>query len=165
MTAIKEMEDVERFLRLSETRQVLAQPHRRGDESDMVDSLGVFLRHSFREEPDTSRRCWEAAQMYIVKVSRLRRVKGIPQKVFIVDETPSGGGELDDSIVAAWETEIKGCEDAMKCSGLSGFRAAKALVLEDETPPEGLYGPVKRSVFELAVCLGFFGIGRGGIDK
>jgi hypothetical protein len=145
------LEELERARRLHETEQVLAQPHRRGDDSDMTDALGTFVRRE-----NCGRRCYEAGQLYIQLVAKWRRAKGIPQRVRIEEEGVHGGGELDKGVVKGWGERIAECENAMKCSGLPGFRAAQELVLEDFPPPVRLYGPVKRAITQLAICLGLF---------
>lgn len=142
--------------RLVETNQVAAQPHRRGDRGYMTDGFGTFIQREFKgiDERETGRKCWEAGQKYITKRARLRRVKGVPCKVLLEDESPSNGGELDEATVEGWREEIARCEAAMKCSGLPGFHAAENLVLEDVPPELHLYGPVKRALVQLAICLG-----------
>ena len=134
---------------IKEKLTVLSQPHRLGERGDMTDALGTFVR---REE--CGRKCYEGGQMYIQLVAKWRRAKGIPQR-WLLDEK-GNGGELEDSIIENWGKRILDCENAMKCSGLSGFRAAQALVLDDVPPPENLYGPVKRAIFQLAICMGLF---------
>lgn len=145
------LEERERVGRLKETLQVLAQPHRRGDDSDMADALGTFVRRG-----GCGRCCYEAGQLYIRLVAKWRKAKGIPQREMIDDEGVHGGGELDDAIIEGWGKTIRECENAMKCSGLPGFHAAQALVLDDLPPPHNLYGPVKRAVIQLAISLGVF---------
>lgn len=138
-------------VRLKETDQVAAQPHRHGDRGDMTDALGTFVRLQ-----GCGRRCYEGGQIYIRLVAKWRRAKGIPQRALIDEEGIHGGGELEDGVVEGWGKRIEQCENAMKCSGLSGFRAAQALVLDDVPPPSSLYGPVKRAIIQLAICLGLF---------
>lgn len=149
-------EEFERLKRLQKIMHVLVQPHRRGDDSDMADALGVFVRREFPEDQkDSARRCWEAGYRYKLLVAKWRRVKGIPQVEWLEDETPSGGGDIDEKRIAEWGQEIKQCEEAMKCSGIAGFRAAQCLILERTPPRIELHGPVRRAVVQLAICLGF----------
>src|SRR5205807_4915839 len=139
-----------------EKQTVLAQPHRRGDRSDMTDPLGVFVRFQWpQDKQDQARRCWEAGWKYVALVAKWRRVKGIPQTAWLEDETPSLGGEMDEKRIAEWGQEIRQCEEAMKCSGLPGFYAAQHLLLEGISPSEHVYGPVKLPVTQLAISLGF----------
>jgi hypothetical protein len=152
----KSLEDLQRENDRREKLQVLAQPHRRGNDGYMTDGFGTFLRREFWrvDEIDLQRQCWDAGQSYIRHVARLRRAETIPQRALIEDETPSNGGVLDEEVIAEWRREIKRCEFAMKCSGVPGFRAANNLVLEDVPPEVKLYGPVKRAIIQLAICLG-----------
>jgi hypothetical protein len=151
----KSLEEIEDARLNIERLPVFAQPHRNGERGDMTDVFGTFLRFSFGpHEQDHMRRCWEAGQTYIRKVARLRRVKGIPQKVVIEDETPSCGNPLDEKIVAAWQEEIEECEKAMKKTGLLGFRAANDLILYEIPPTASLFSPIRRAIIELAICLG-----------
>jgi hypothetical protein len=145
------LEDVERAKRLEQTVQVLAQPHRRGDDSDMVCALGTFVRLQ-----ECGRRCFDAGKLYTLLVAKWRRAKGIPQPDRIDEEGSHGGGELDEDTVEDWGKRIKDCENAMKCSGVAGFRAANNLILNDFPPPVSLYGPVKRALTQLAIYLGLY---------
>lgn len=135
--------------RLKETDQVAAQPHRRGNRGDMADAFGHFVRrHGVR------RGCYDAGQRYALKLSRLRRVQGIPARLLLWDDVTAAADEPDDATVAEWKLEIALCENAMKCSGLAGFLAARALIVEDAEPGVELRGPVRRAIQQLAICLG-----------
>ena len=145
------LEEIEHAKRIAETLQVLAQPHRRGYDGDMACSLGTFVRSQ-----DCGRRCYEGGIIYKKLVAKWRRAKGIPQREVIDEEGVHGGGELLAGTVEDWFERIRACEEAMKCSGLPGFRAANAMILDDVPPPVEQYGPVKRAIFQLAICLGLF---------
>lgn len=145
------MEERERALRLAETVQVLAQPHRRGYDGDMACALGAFVR-----QQDCGRRCYEGGKLYKLLVAKWRRAEGIPQRERIEEEGTHGGGKLEDEVVNGWLEQIKACENAMKCSGVPGFRAANAMILDEIPPQPEQYGPVKRAITQLAICLGLF---------
>lgn len=147
----KTLEELEREQRLREQRQVLAQPHRRGDDSDMADPLGVFVRLH-----QCGRECYEAGWDFFRLVYRWRRANGVPNEVRLEEVGNASGGELDDEMVHDWLAKIKRCENAMKCSGLPGFNAAQRLVLEAIFPEERHIGPVKRALHSLAMELGKF---------
>jgi hypothetical protein len=134
---------------------VLAQPHRLGDSGEMVGAFGSFIKYFFADitEQNTGRRCWEAGRIYTLLVAKWRRAKGIPQ-TWLMDEKGEGG-ELDNGVIEEWRRRIDECENAMKCSGVAGFRAAQNLVLEDVPPPERLLGPVKRAIIQLGIFLIF----------
>ena len=145
------LEEIEHAKRIAETIQVLAQPHRRGYDGDMACALGTFVRLQ-----DCGRRCYDAGKLYRVLVAKWRQAKGIPERDVIELEGKHGGGVLPDGVIETWFERIRECEEAMKCSGLPGFRAANAMILDDIPPPVAQYGPVKRAIFQLAICLGLF---------
>lgn len=147
-TSLQTAEDQRHAMDIVEKLTVLAQPHRRGDLGDMTDTLGKFVCSE-----NCGRGCYDAGQCYALKLSRLRRIKGVPANVLLWDDAPPSGEEIDAATIAEWEEEIKGCENAMKCSGLSGFQAARALIVEDIEPPEWLRGPVRRALQQLAIYL------------
>lgn len=144
--------------RLKETNQVAAQPHRNGDRGDMVDALGNFVRKTFQseDEQELGRMCYEACNKYIAVVAMWRRIKGVPQHYLIEDETRSKGRDIADEDVKNLTIKIHKAEEAMKCYGLSGFHAAKDLILDGVFPISALHGPVKRAIIQLSVCLGFY---------
>lgn len=135
----------------AETLQVLAQPHRRGNDTDMVDPLGRFVTAY-----GCGRECYDAGWDYFRLVYRWRRANGIPNEVRLNEVANEAGGELDYETVRDWMVKIKLCEDAMKCSGLSGFKAAQGLLLEAVFPEEQHAQPVKRALHSLAMELGKF---------
>ena len=155
--ALEERERIAREERLKETRQVCAQPHRRGDTGDMTDALGSFIKATFdyKYEQELGRKCFEACGKYISLVAMLRRITGVPQYYVIEDETNSKGGEISDDAVKDLQIKRREAEEAMKCSGLPGFRAATDLILDGAFPLPVLHGPVKRAIIQLSTCLGF----------
>jgi hypothetical protein len=150
--SLEELADAERN---KEKLVVLAQPHRLGDSGEMVGAFGSFIKHFFADitEQNTGRRCWEAGRIYTLLIAKWRRAKGIPQ-TWLMDEKGEGG-ELDNGVIEEWGRRIAECENAMKCSGVAGFRAARNLVLEDVPQPEKLFGPVKRALTQLGILLIF----------
>ncbi len=145
------LEEIEHAKRIAETLQVLSQPHRRGYDGDMACALGTFVRLQ-----DCGRRCYDGGKLYKLLVAKWRRAKGIPQREVIDEEGFHGGGELLSGTVQDWFERIRACEEAMKCSGLPGFRAANSMILDEVPPPLEQYDPVKRAIFQLAICLGLF---------
>jgi hypothetical protein len=146
---------------IREKLTVLAQPHRRGHEGDMTCVLGTFVRHQCTTKLDdgrvlVERRCYDAGKLYKLLVAKWWRAMGIPHPDRIDEEGFHGGGELPEGTVGDWLARIKSCEEAMKCSGLPGFRAANNLILWEIPPPEKQYGPVRRALLQLAICLGLF---------
>ena len=148
--------------RLRETKQVAAQPHRLGYTGDMADPLGRFV-----ELHQCGRECWEAGWEYFRLVYRWRVATGVPVGLRLVEgETnnagPNPGETFEDwqrrknEMIHDWLKKIKRCENAMKCSGLPGFRAAQELVLDGIFPLPVIVGPVKRAIFQLAMELGRF---------
>lgn len=134
-----------------ETETVLAQPHRRGDDGDMVDPLGVFVR-AYK----CGRECYEAGWDYFRLVYRWRVATGIPVPLRLSEGVNSAGGEMDSQLARQWLADIKRCENSMKCSGLPGFEAAQRLLLEAGFPEEKHVQPVKRALHSLAMELGKF---------
>lgn len=150
-TSLTRLEEIERAKRLAETIQVLSQPHRKGDASDMTDPLGLFVRiHK------CGRECYDAGWDYYRLVYRWRRAKGIPNPVRLDEISNAAAGELETSTVDEWGAKIKACENALKCAGLFGFNAAQALLLDAVFPEERAAGPVKRALHRLAIELGKF---------
>lgn len=147
----EQLEAVADELRLMETRQVAAQPHRLGYTGDMADPLGRFV-----ELHQCGRECWEAGWEYFRLVYRWRVASNVPVPLRLEEGENSAGGDMEMGTVHDWLAKIKRCENAMKCSGLPGFRAAQDLVLDGIFPPLGIVGPVKRAIFQLAVELGRF---------
>lgn len=145
------LEEIAETERLKETVQVLAQPHRRGDNSDMTDALGMFVRIH-----ECGRECFEGGNEYFRLVYRWRVATGVPVPLRLSEGGSVGGGEMEMGTVHDWLAKIRGCENAMKCSGLPGFRAAQKLVLEGEFPEASIVGPVKRAIHGLAMELGRF---------
>lgn len=145
------LEDIERAKRLHETVQIIAQPHRRGDDGDMVDPFGMFVRIH-----QCGRECYDGGNDYFRLVYRWRTVTGIPMPMRLSEGENSGGGEMDAETVHGWLSKIRRCENAMKCSGLPGFRAAQKLVLDGAYPEPSIVGPVKRAIHSLAIELGKF---------
>lgn len=143
------LEDIERAARLVETQQVVAQPHRRGDDGIMVDPFGVFVRMR-----KCGVLCYEAGQEYIMLVAKWKRATGLPQR-WLSDEKGSGG-ELEDGVIDRWFAQIKDCETAMKCAGMPAFRATQNLILDDVFPEANIVQPVERAVTNLAISLGKF---------
>lgn len=143
------LEERERAERLKETLQVAAQPHRKGYDGDMADPLGIFLRANSHV-----RECYEAGCEYNSLVRKWRRAKGIPDSVRLAEM--KGGGGIDEKPVEEWGLKIRACDEAMKCSGLPGFRAAQALILDGVFPRDSIAGPVKRAIHGLAIKLGKF---------
>lgn len=152
----------ERDLRFIETHQVLAQPHRRGDDSDMTDALGMFVRAY-----QCGRECYEGGNEYFRLVYRWRVANGIPVPLRLQEGESEGTGPLEGETVAQFEErirhenlerfiKIKKCEEAMKCSGLPGFRAAQNLILDGEFPEGNVVAPVKVAIHSLAIELGKF---------
>jgi hypothetical protein len=155
------LEELQHAADIAEKLTVLRQPHRRGDEGDMACVLGTFVRHQCVTKladgrTIVDRRCYDGGKLYKLLVAKWRRAKGIPQPEVIDEEGVHGGGELLKGTVDDWLERIKACENAMKCSGLPGFRSANNMILYEIPPPEEQYGPVKRAIFQLAICLGLY---------
>lgn len=134
-----------------ETETVLAQPHRRGNDGDMVDPLGRFVTAY-----GCGRECYEAGWDYFRLVYRWRVATGVPVPLRLSEGENSAGGEMDYEMIRDWMVKIKLCENAMKCSGLPGFKAAQGLLLEAVFPDEKHVQPVKRALHSLAMELGKF---------
>lgn len=141
---------------------VLAQPHRRGDSSDMADALGTFVRIY-----ECGRECFEAGNEYYRLVYRWRVAYGIPVSMRLREGEAIGGGPRDGEKFADFQKrieqenhdralKIKRCENAMKCFGLPGFRAAQNLILDGVFPDSRLSDQVKEALHSLAIEMGRF---------
>jgi hypothetical protein len=165
------LEDLERAQRLQETVQVLAQPHRRGDDSDMTDALGLFVRIHCTHVADGRKVCerelYDGGNDYFRLVYRWRVATGVPVPLRLAEGETKDAGPRDGETLADWEKrlndenherllKIKRCEEAMKCSGLPGFHAAQDLALDGKFPVDSVVGPVKRALHSLAMELGRF---------
>lgn len=145
------LEEIEKAARLKETWQVVAQPHRRGNGGDRADALGRFV-----EIHQCGNECYECGNKFFRLVYRWRVAMGIPVSLRMHEGENLAGGELELGTIHEWLAKIRRCEEAMKCFGLPGYRAAKALMLNGEYPEEHVAGPVKRALLSLAIELGCF---------
>jgi hypothetical protein len=165
------LEELEREQRLRERRQVIAQPHRQGDDSDMTDALGTFVRvhcsHTVEGRRVFERQLYDGGNDYFRLVYRWRVAAGVPVPLRLHEGEGKDSGPRDGETLADWErrlidenqerlAKIRRCQNAMKCSGLPGFRAAEALILDDQFPVDQVVGPVKRALHSLAMELGKF---------
>lgn len=132
-----------------ETETVLAQPHRRGDDGDMVDPLGRFVMAC-----GFGREAWEAGWSYFRLVYRWQVASGIPVALRLAEGESCNGGELEPETVQDWLAKIKACEFELKRSGLSVFNAAQRLLLDGVYPEDRHAQGVKRGLRDLAVELG-----------
>lgn len=132
-----------------ERNQVLNQPHRRGDTSQLRESeFGSFvLRYRLRQE------CYDAGIEYLAVTRRYRSAIQAP-RVSALREPSGFSGEEDHEKVRKWDAKIKEIELAMKCAGLPAFEAARSLILDDKSVPEHLVAPVKRVLLQLAIACG-----------
>lgn len=166
------LEDLQRELDRKEKLQAIAQPHRRGDDSDMTDPLGMFVRIHMtemfgREAHRCVREVWEGGWAYFRLVYCWRVATGLPVPLCLHEGETKNAGPRDGETIEDWDrrkdaenrdrlAKIKRCEDKMKCSGLPGFHAAQALILKFEFPDESIIGPVRRAIHSLAMEMGRF---------
>jgi hypothetical protein len=156
LLALQEAQDAKR---LEATVQVLSQPHRRGDSSELRESaLGSFVL-----DYACGRECYEAGWDYAVMVYRWRMVKGVQVPKWVREEYGGSGGELDFNSAEAfreavedWGEKIKECESAMKCFGKSTFEAVNSLIFENKSCQKNLIASVARAIHSLAICMGRF---------
>lgn len=150
-THLLALQEAEAAKRLEATLQVLSQPHRRGDSSELRESaLGRFVL-----DYECGRECYEAGLDYFRLVYKWRRAKGIQNLVYLDEVVGVGDGDLDGESVEQWFARIKECEFALRRAGMSGFRAANAMILEDAPPSVSIH-PVKRALLSLAIEMGRF---------
>jgi len=153
---IKEAQDA---ARLQETVQVLSQPHRRGDGSELRESaLGRFIIDS-----GTGTECFHAADEYRCLVYKWQLATGIHVPAWVREEFGGSGEEMDDTrlkdwaeTIEEWNKKRKDCEKALKAAGITAFEAAKRMIFQDVKPSDEIALPVKRALLSLAIELGKF---------
>ena len=153
---IKEAQDA---ARLQETVQVLSQPHRRGDSSELRESaLGAFIIDS-----GAGIECFHAADEYRCLVYKWQLATGIHVPAWVREEFGGSGEEMDGDRLKAWAETIddwnkkrKDCEKALKAAGITAFEAAQRMIFEDFKPDNSIVLPVKRALLSLAIELGKF---------
>src|ERR1700736_6455216 len=157
-TVRQTLEEIQHAEDIKEKLQVIAQPHRQGDGDDMTDAFGIFVRAHFTVtlkdgSKFVQRAIYDGGNEFFRMVYDWRIATGIPVPLRLAGEAKGASGPGIGETLDDWEKrkdlenrerliKIKRCENAMKCSGLPGFRAAMDLVLDDKFPEEGIFGPV-----------------------
>ncbi len=119
--ARKSADDVEKLV-------VLAQPHRRGNASDLCGSaLGRFcLMHGLRRE------CYDAGLEYAAMKSKWRAAWGAPTDV----RMGGTGCDIDLDVVNGWRARIAGMESAMmRAGGVGGLGWVEEIAVNDRGAP------------------------------
>ena len=150
---VKAIDDAEAAQRLAETAQVVDQPHRNGERSELAESnFGKFCLSQF--DTDQGRSVYDAGIDYMLIVYQWRRAKGIPVPVRLLEIANSKGGDLDKDIVEDWLDMRKDCECAMKIAGFIPFRLAHNLILDDMPFYAGFNPQVRCALMALSRELG-----------
>jgi len=153
---IKEAQDA---ARLQERVQVLSQPHRRGDSSELRESaLGRFIIDS-----GAGIECFHAADEYRCLVYKWQLATGIHVPAWVREEFGGSGEEMDEDRLKDWAEKIddwnakrKDCEKALKAAGLTAFEAAQRMIFQDIMPENVIVQSVKRALLSLGIELGKF---------
>ena len=158
-TTLLVLQEAETSKRLAETVCVLAQPHRRGDNSELRESVvGRFVMDN-----KCGIECYHGAHDYLCTVMKWRIAKGVWVPAWAREEFGGSGAEMDgksqeafERRVLDWGKTIRDCESAMKRSGLEAYRAADKLIIDDIEVTEALIPRVKTALHALAIQLGRF---------
>lgn len=146
----------ERDSRLVETLQVLSQPHRRGDASQMAGSeLGRFILANITAEL-CGEGCsivryrgevYDAALHYARVIWGLNVAKGIPMPSRMAWDFSNGEAEGDEeTTIAAWEKSRKLYESGLKRAGMRGFMSSRDLIVFDLPVVKILASPARRAL-------------------
>lgn len=145
---LRQIIDAEKSAAMKQKAVVLAQPHRRGEESQLAGSaLGRFiLQHNLRRE------YFDAGEMWASTKRKWLSISGAP-----LPDRPGGtGGDVPMEVFDAW---LQADADAMRimeaAGGIDGLSAVRRLAMDDFDLPATLPAlPAVKALAALSVHLG-----------
>jgi hypothetical protein len=126
---------------------VLAQPHRRGDLSQLTESpLGRLVLHG-----GLRRELYDAGIEYGGMVRRFYAAAGIPQPVS--DGHPTTGAGVDPKVAIELRKALDSLERSMRRVSLAGFSAVRTLAVHERECPAYLAEQAAAVLYEVAVYM------------
>ena len=156
---VQALDLTERDMRMRETKAVVDQPHRMGDDSVLAESmLGAFIKWA-RESQDDRMATYAACLSYYRAWAALCSIDCIPTPVRL-DESDHTGEEFTAEQIEQLRGRVEFCETELKRAGQPAFFSSKDLICYDIDVPEKRILPVKRVLISLTGMLGCFPIDR-----
>ncbi|WP_457797618.1 hypothetical protein [Methylocystis sp. S23] len=145
---MQQIEEAERIAADRERQTALAQPHRRGERSELAESaIGRFvLKYKIRTE------CYAAALRYCEKKRKWLAAVGAP----LPDRLGGSGGDIEFRKVREWAETILEWETAMRdAGGSSGLLSVVWMALHGyDLPPGASVSATKGALMALSVACG-----------